>query len=133
MISQKIHYISTLYPNPRTVLMISGFCGSSSSFSLNRLIYTVKVLSFTKSPAISQIASRSCVRDKTIPRLPKNTSNNRYSNADRCKSYPFLLTIPLSTSTIILPSQITELAPPVRRKIFLIRNTSSLGRNGFAI
>lgn len=32
-ISKKLHHASTLYPSPRTVLIMSGFCGSSSIFS----------------------------------------------------------------------------------------------------
>jgi len=51
------------------VFIIIGFCGSSSIFSLNRLIYTVSVLSLTNSPAISHIHSNSFVLESTIPLL----------------------------------------------------------------
>ena len=104
----------------------------SPSFALTLFIYTVRVLSFTKLPATSQILSKICSRVIVLLKLLYNNSKILYSSAVKLTSTPLTNTFVASVS--ILTSPHSSLFPLSNLlKITLILETSSLFLKGFTI
>ena len=118
---------------PRTVSTSWGSAGSSSILSRRRFTYTFSVLSLTYSPALSQMALRTCSRVTRRPWLCANSSSSRYSSAVSCTSRPALRTTAAAGSTSTSPRRSAADAPEVRRSTLLMRESSSRARKGLAM
>ena len=100
------------------VWMSCGCDGSLSTLSRRRLMYTFSVLSLTYSPALSQMALRTCLaRDQACPGFWANSSSSRYSSAESCHlAAPPLRTTAAAASISTSPRRKhRRLAPEVRR------------------
>ena len=109
---------------PRTVRMICGSAGSVSIFSRRRLIYTVRVLSLTKSPGgVPDLLQQLRPGEDLSPVAQKHQQQPVFQRRDT--SRPSRVTRPFSVSTITPPSGTSVFSLPYRRGTLRMRKTSS--------